>query len=252
MSLQVHQFPCLADNYGFLLHDTESGETTCIDTPDANAYLQQAKARGWTITQIWNTHWHPDHAGGNAAIKAATQCTIYGPAEVGEHFPLDRVLGHGDTVALGEHRAQVIDVGGHTRGHIAYHLPGSRIAFVGDSLFALGCGRMFEGTPSQFWASLARLKALPADTMVYCAHEYTEANARFALHADPENAALRAYTDEVFAARARGEWTVPFPLARELETNPFLRADNPAIQARWGGRNPAETFAALRAAKDRF
>ncbi len=250
--LQVHQFPCLSDNYGFLLHDPDSGETACIDTPDAEAYLREAKAKGWTITQIWNTHWHPDHAGGNAAIKAATGCTIHGPAEVGEHFPLDHSLSEGDTVALGAHSARVIDVGGHTMGHIAYHLPDAGIAFVGDSLFALGCGRMFEGTAPQFWDSLSRLKRLPGDTTLYCAHEYTQANAKFALHADPDNAALQDYVGEIDEKRAAGEWTVPFPLARELETNPFLRADDPAMQARWGGEAPYETFAALRAAKDSF
>ena len=250
--LQVHQFPCLSDNYGFLLHDPDSGETACIDTPDAEAYLREAEAKGWTITQVWNTHWHPDHAGGNAAIKEATGCTIHGPGEVGKHFPLDHALSDGDTVALGAHGARVIDVGGHTMGHIAYHLPDAAIAFVGDSLFALGCGRMFEGSAPQFWDSLSRLRRLPAETTLYCAHEYTQANAKFALHADPDNAALQDYVGEIDERRATGEWTVPFPLSRELVTNPFLRADDPAMQARWGGEQPYETFAALRAAKDSF
>jgi hydroxyacylglutathione hydrolase len=155
-------------------------------------------------------------------------------------------------VTLGEWIAHVIDVGGHTNGHVAYHLPEAGIAFVGDSLFALGCGRMFEGTPPQFWASLSRLKALPTETTLYCAHEYTQSNARFALHADPDNAALRAYAAEVDARRARGEPTVPTMLARELATNPFLRADSPEMRERWGGATPPETFAALRAAKDSF
>jgi hydroxyacylglutathione hydrolase len=251
--LQVHQFPCLSDNYGFLLHDPASGETACIDTPDAEEYLRQAEARGWQITQIWNTHWHPDHAGGNEAIKAATGCTVTAPAaEASQIAAVDRAVKQGDTVKLGAWTAEVIDVGGHTNGHIAYYLPEAGIAFVGDSLFALGCGRMFEGTPPQFWASLSRLKALPHETELYCAHEYTQANARFALHADPDNPALQIYAEEVDAKRARGEPTVPTVLSRELVANPFLRADSPEMQARWGGANPPETFAALRAAKDSF
>ncbi|MEN7536054.1 hydroxyacylglutathione hydrolase [Aurantiacibacter flavus] len=252
MTLELHQFPCLSDNYGYLLHDSASGETTCIDTPDADTYLREAEAKGWRITQIWNTHWHADHAGGNEAIKAATGCTIYGPQEVAAKFPLDVVLAGGDSETLGDNTAQVIDVGGHTKGHIAYHLPEAGLAFVGDSLFALGCGRMFEGTPEQFWASLERLRALPADTTICCAHEYTKANAAFALHADPGNDALMDYAREIEAKRAAGKPTVPFPLARELETNPFLRADDPDMQARWGGERPDETFAAIRAAKDSF
>jgi hydroxyacylglutathione hydrolase len=251
--LEVHQFPCLSDNYGFLLHDPASGETACIDTPDAVEYLRQADAKGWGITQIWNTHWHPDHAGGNEAIKAATGCLVVAPeVDAPKIAAVDRTVKQGDTVTLGEWIAHVIDVGGHTNGHVAYHLPEAGIAFVGDSLFALGCGRMFEGTPPQFWASLSRLKALPTETTLYCAHEYTQSNARFALHADPDNAALRAYAAEVDARRARGEPTVPTMLARELATNPFLRADSPEMRERWGGATPPETFAALRAAKDSF
>jgi hydroxyacylglutathione hydrolase len=251
--LQVHLFPCLSDNYGFLLHDPASGETTCIDTPDADEYLAQAKVKGWRITQIWNTHWHPDHAGGNAAIKAATGCTIIAPAvDAPKIAGVDRTVGQGDVVMLGEWQAEVIDVGGHTNGHVAYHLPRAGLAFVGDSLFALGCGRMFEGTPPQFWASLSRLKALPPETTLYCAHEYTQSNARFALHADPDNAALRAYADDVDRKRAAGIPTVPTRLDRELAANPFLRADTNEMRARWGGTSPPETFAALRAAKDSF
>lgn len=253
MTLEIHQFPCLSDNYGYLVHDPASGETAAIDTPDADEYLKQAAARGWTITQIWNTHWHPDHAGGNGAIKDASGCTIIAPQEVDKlGGVIDRVVGHGDVVSLGAFEAQVIDVSGHTNGHIAYYLPEAGVAFVGDSVFALGCGRMFEGEPQQFWDSLTRIKALPADTTLYCAHEYTQANAKFALHADPDNTALQAYASEIEEKRSRGEPTVPMGLARELETNPFLRADNDDVQARWGGSSPAETFAALRSAKDSF
>ncbi len=251
--LEVHQFACLSDNYGYLLHDPVSNETACIDTPDADAYLREAAAKGWQITQIWNTHWHPDHAGGNAAIKAATGCAVVGPAEVEKLGTApERVVAHGDEVTLGEWRATVIDVSGHTNGHIAYYMPRAGIAFVGDSVFALGCGRMFEGTPAQFWSSLERIKALPPETVLYCAHEYTASNAKFALHADPDNAALRDYADEVAERRARGEPTVPTRLDKELAANPFLRAGEPELQARWGGGDAVATFAALRTAKDSF
>lgn len=251
--LHIHQFPCLSDNYGFLLHDDESGETVCIDTPDADAYLREAEAKGWTITQIWNTHWHPDHAGGNEAIKAATGCTITAPkGDAAKIAGIDRTVEQGDTVTIGTLRGTVLDVGGHTLGHCAYHIASEGAAFVGDSLFALGCGRMFEGTPSQFWASLTQLRSLPPRTQIYCAHEYTAANARFALHADPDNAALHTYAEHITHLRSRNEPTVPFPLQRELETNPFLRADALSIQQRWGGSSAIETFAALRAAKDNF
>ncbi|WBY15990.1 hydroxyacylglutathione hydrolase [Erythrobacteraceae bacterium WH01K] len=252
MSLQVHQFPCLSDNYGFLLHDFDSGETAAIDTPDGEEYLRQAEARNWRITQIWNTHWHPDHAGGNKAIVEATGASVIAPQEVEKLSPIDRIVGQGDTVTLGAHEASVIDVSGHTSGHIAFHLAGADMAFVGDSVFALGCGRMFEGEPQQFWESLQRIKALPASTTLYCAHEYTAANAKFALHADPDNPALQSYAEEIAAKRDRGEPTVPTRLGRELETNPFLRADDPALMKKWGGSVPHETFAALRSAKDSF
>jgi hydroxyacylglutathione hydrolase len=258
MALEVHQFACLSDNYGFLLHDPASGETACIDTPDAEAYLREAAKREWQITQIWNTHWHRDHAGGNAAIQAATGCRIVAPeSEAAKIGPIDRAVKQGDIVTLGDWEASVIDVGGHTSGHVAYHVPEAGLAFVGDSLFSLGCGRMFEGTPPQFWASLLRLKALPPETLLYCAHEYTQANARFALHADPDNARLQRYAARVEASRAEGRPTVPTNLARELAANPFLRADDPELQARWAGNggkvgDPVATFAALRQAKDSF
>ncbi|SFG33157.1 hydroxyacylglutathione hydrolase [Novosphingobium sp. CF614] len=251
--LEVHQFPCLSDNYGYLLHDHQSQETVCIDTPDADEYLRQAGRKGWQITQIWNTHWHQDHAGGNAAIKAVTGCKVTAPkAEAERIAAVDRTVRPGDVVTIGDRKAVVIDVGGHTLGHIAYHLPGACIAFIGDSLFALGCGRMFEGTPRQFWTSLKHIKALPPETMLYCAHEYTESNARFALHADPDNLELAAYAEEIVRRRAKNLPTVPTKLERELKTNPFLRADDPALQARWGGGDAVATFAALRSAKDSF
>jgi hydroxyacylglutathione hydrolase len=250
--IEIHQFKCLSDNYGYLVHDPESGETAAIDTPDAKVYLAEAEAQGWKITQIWNTHWHPDHAGGNDEIRRLAGSKIIAPQEVDKISGIDRVVVHGDLVQLGKYTAHVIDVGGHTNGHIAYYIPEAEIALVGDAVFALGCGRMFEGEPKQFWKSLERIKALPPETTLYCAHEYTQANAAFALHADPENQALQAYAKEIDAKRDRGEPTVPMGLARELETNPFLRADDPALMERWGGDKPYETFGALRAAKDDF
>lgn len=250
--LQVHQFPCLADNYGFLLHDPESGETAAIDTPDGAEYLRQADAKNWRITQVWNTHWHPDHAGGNKAIVEATGAKVVAPQEVERLTPIDRVVGNGDKVELGRWHARVIDVSGHTNGHIAYHIPEADLAFVGDSVFALGCGRMFEGKPDQFWHSLERIRQMPENTLLYCAHEYTASNAKFALHADPDNTELQLYAARVEEKRAKGEPTVPTVLSRELITNPFLRADSVELRDRWGGSTPAETFAALRAAKDNF
>lgn len=251
--LDVIQFPCLDDNYGFLVRDPETGACATIDTPDASAIQAAAAQAGWKITEIWNTHWHPDHAGGNGAIKAETGAMVTAPSgENGKIAIMDKAVSGGDRIQLGSVEAHVIDVGGHTLGHIAYYFPEAKIAFVGDALFALGCGRMFEGTAPQFWASLSRLAELPDDTVVYCAHEYTASNARFAMHADPDNAALAAYVAEITEKRAKNLPTVPLKLALELETNPFLRADAPAMQARWGGNAPHETFAAIRAAKDTF
>lgn len=239
MPLAVRQFPCLSDNYGFLIRDEASGAAACIDTPDADAVLRELRAAGWGLDFILNTHWHPDHAGGNMAVKAATGAMVVGPAEVARIAPLDRTVAGGDVVDLGQTRFMVIESGGHTLGHIAYFDAADRIAFVGDTLFALGCGRLFEGTADQMWASLQRLAALPDETEVYCAHEYTAANARFALTVD-DGPALAARAAAIFATRARGEATVPTSIGLEKATNPFLRAPG------------AEAFAALRAAKDAF
>jgi hydroxyacylglutathione hydrolase len=251
MTLDIRQFPCLSDNYGFIIRDGATGRTACIDTPDAKAILAALEAAGWGLDFIFNTHWHPDHAGGNAELKAATGCVIVGPAEVTRIAPLDREVRGGDVVDLGETRFQVIETGGHTLGHIAYHDAADHAAFVGDTLFALGCGRLFEGQPEQMWASLSRLAALPDETRVYCAHEYTASNARFALSVDPDPA-LKARADQVFAARERGEATVPTTIGLEKATNPFLRA--PLLAARVGkaGAPDYEAFAAVRAAKDAF
>ncbi len=248
MTLTVHQFPCLSDNYGFLIRDDATGQAACVDTPDAAAILRELKTLGWTLTHILNTHWHPDHAGGNAEIRAATGCEVVGPAEVERIGTApDRVVDDGDVVMLGETRFEVINTGGHTLGHITFHDAADRVAFVGDTLFALGCGRLFEGTPQQMWTSLQKLTALPDATAVYCAHEYTASNARFALSVDADPA-LKARADAIFAARERGEWTVPTSIGVEKATNPFLRAPllRPDIA------DPAEAFGAVRAAKDSF
>jgi len=251
MTLTVRQFPCLSDNYGFLIRDEASGKTACIYTPDAGAILKELKAAGWGLDFIFNTHWHPDHAGGNAEIKAATGCTIVGPAEVTRIAPLDRTVGGGDVVELGSTSFRVIETGGHTLGHIAYYDDADKVAFVGDTLFALGCGRLFEGKADQMWASLSRLAALPDETRVYCAHEYTASNARFALSVD-DGPALKARADQVFAARERGEWTVPTTIGLEKATNPFLRAPQLAARVGKAGAPDYEAFAAVRAAKDSF
>jgi hydroxyacylglutathione hydrolase len=257
MPIEIHQFPCLSDNYGYLIHDTVSGETACVDTPDGAECLAQAAGKGWRISQVWNTHWHKDHAGGNLAVKAAAGCVVTAPAgDAGKIEGVDRVVDQGDTVALGGFRAQVLNVGGHTLGHVAYYLPEAGpdktgVCFVGDALFALGCGRMFEGTAEQFWASLERLRGLPGETMIYCAHEYSASNARFARHVDPDNAELADYEAEILARRAQGLATVPFRLDREGRTNPFLRADAPGFGAAWGAGAVA-AFAALREAKNSF
>jgi hydroxyacylglutathione hydrolase len=251
MPLKVHQFPCLSDNYGFLALDEGSGLAACIDTPEAGAILRELEKLGWKLELILNTHWHPDHAGGNAEIKAATGATVVAPAEVTRLTPIDREVKGGDRVRLGETEFEVIESGGHTLGHITYYDAADGIAFVGDTIFALGCGRLFEGTPQQMWDSLQRLAALPDDTRVYCAHEYTASNARFALSVD-DDPALRARAADVFAARERGEWTVPTTIGLEKATNPFLRA--PALAARVGaaGEPDYKAFAAVRAAKDVF
>jgi len=246
MSVTIHQFACLSDNYGFLVRDDATGKVACIDTPDAAAILAELEKLGWGLDLILNTHWHADHAGGNAEIAKVTGATSVGPAEVERLVPVDRKVSGGDVVELGETRFTVIESGGHTLGHVAYFDAVDEVAFVGDTLFTLGCGRMFEGTPEQFWVSLERLAALPDATRIYCAHEYTASNARFALSVDADPV-LKARTDEIFAARERGEWTVPTTLGLERATNPFLRA--PVLRPDLA---PQEAFAAIRSAKDSF
>ena len=240
-SLEIVRIPVLSDNYVWLVHEPVSGETMAVDPAVADPVLAEADQRGWRISQIWNTHWHPDHTGGNAAIKAATGCTITGPAAEAERIPtLDRMVAEGDTARLGAIEATVIEVPAHTAGHIAYHFAGEDVVFVGDTLFAMGCGRLFEGTAAQMFANMRRLDALPGETAVYCAHEYTQSNGRYALVAEPGNTAIVERMAVVDAARARGEATVPTTIALERATNPFMRAADVA------------TLAERRAAKDNF
>jgi len=254
--LQVHQFPCLQDNYGYLLHDPDSGLTAVIDTPDVPAIERALAETGWRLDYILNTHHHWDHAGGNLELKQKTGCTVVGPRGEANKIPgLDIAVGEGDVFELGKHRAFIYDTPGHTLGHIVYHFADDGIAFVGDTLFSLGCGRVFEGTPQQMWQSLSKLRErLPDDTLIYCAHEYTEGNARFALTVEPDNPALLARMAEIERLRAAGRPTVPSRMAEEKAANPFLRADSPALQAMLGlaGADPATVFAEVRQRKDRF
>jgi hydroxyacylglutathione hydrolase len=253
--LNVHMFPCLDDNYGFLIRDEASGKTATIDTPDAAEIMAQARARGWTIDEIWNTHWHPDHAGGNQAIAQATGATSLGPQEVHDRIvPLTRVIKPGDVVNLGDSTARVLDVGGHTLGHIAFVFDDDQIAFVGDALFALGCGRLFEGSAEQAWESLCRLMALPDETIVYCAHEYTQSNARFCATIEQDNEALSTRIADISQKRADGLPTVPTTIGLERATNPFVRADEPSVRRAVDMTDAAaaDVFGQVRKRKDNF
>jgi hydroxyacylglutathione hydrolase len=239
--LQIVAIPAFADNYLWLVHNQDSAETAVVDPGDPAPVLAEADRRGWLITTILNTHWHPDHTGGNLAIKEATGATIIGPAGENGRVPgLDQALKEGDRIRLGDHEAEVWEVPGHTIGHIAYVFHDDEVAFVGDTLFAMGCGRLFEGSPEQMHHSLGRLASLPGDTKLYCAHEYTLANARFAAHSFPENRDIADRLRHVERARADDRPTVPTTVAEERATNPFLLARN------------VEHFADLRAEKDNF
>ena len=237
--LEIVAVPAFTDNYIWMVHDAESGETAVVDPGDAAPALAEADRRGWSITQVWNTHHHWDHTGGNAAVKAATGCTVSGPAAetIGAR---DVSLAEGDAICIGRHQGRVIEIPGHTLGHIAICLDEARVAFVGDTLFAMGCGRLFEGTAEQMHGSLQRLASLPEDTALYCGHEYTLANARFAAHAEPGNAAIAERLEKTERLRAAGEITLPTTVAEERATNPFIRASD------W------RQFARLRAEKDSF
>jgi hydroxyacylglutathione hydrolase len=237
--LEVVPVPAFSDNYLWLIHDPDSGETAVVDPGDATPVLAEAERRGWRIGQVWNTHWHPDHTGGNLAVKQATGATVSGPAD--EKIPgRDVELLEGDNIHLGNHVGRVIAVPGHTLGHIALIFEKDGIAFVGDTLFAMGCGRLFEGSPQQMFGSLQRLAELPDETQLYCAHEYTLSNGRFAAHAEPGNAKIADRLAAVERMREAGEITVPTTVAQERATNPFVRSSD------W------QEFARLRSEKDSF
>ena len=254
-SLEIYQFPCLSDNYGYLIHDSVNNLTATIDTPEVAPINEALATKGWTLTHILNTHHHYDHAGGNLELKERWGCTIVGSKSDAERIPgIDVEVADGGTFDFGDHTAQVFDVSGHTQGHIAFYFEQDAILFSGDALFALGCGRLFEGTPAQMWHSLQKLLALPDDTTVYCAHEYTQANARFAITVEPQNAQLQARVTEIDELRAANKPTVPSMLGVEKATNPFLRPMSPDLQLTVGmqGAELVDVFAKTRALKDNF
>jgi hydroxyacylglutathione hydrolase len=253
--LEVYQFPTRSDNYGVLIHDPETGATAAIDAPEAEPILAALSDKGWTLSDILITHHHIDHTAGIDALKKKTGCTVYGPARESGLIPgLDVEVKDGGEVAISGVKGRVIDTPGHTRGHVSYHFPDDGMVFVGDTLFSVGCGKLLEGDAATMWTSLSKLAALPPETNVYCGHEYTGANCRFALTIEPDNAALQARAAEVADNDARGAPSLPTTIGQELATNPFLRASSPEIQARLGmeGRPLDEIFGEVRMRKDRF
>ena len=255
MSLEIIVFPCLSDNYGFLLHCTETGQTACVDTPDAAEISKQVEMRGGGLDYILNTHHHPDHTGGNKALKRKYGAQVIGPKAEQDRIPqLDTALSEGETFTLGNCLAQVWDTPAHTAGHISYYFQDDSAIFVGDTLFALGCGRLFEGTPAQMWAAMARYKTLPHDTQVYCAHEYTLSNARFAETIETDNSALHDYIKTAKAKRADNLPTVPTTIGAEISANPFMRSDEEGVTlaVNMVGSSPADVLGEVRRRKDRF
>lgn len=253
--LLVHQFFCRSDNFGVLIHDAASGATAAIDAPDADVIRRALQEKGWALTHILTTHHHADHTAGNTALKSETGCLVIGPAKEADRIPgIDKSVNEGDCFDFGGHQICVLETPGHTAGHVTYWLPNDNIAFVGDTLFSLGCGRLFEGDPETMWSSLQKLMALPKETLIYCGHEYSKSNAAFALSVEPNNEALRQRAAEIDELRASNLPTLPVALAAELAQNPFLRPDSAGIQQRLGmvGLPLATIFAELRRLKDRF
>lgn len=255
MPLEIVTIPCLSDNYAFLAHDAASGETALVDAPEAGPILAELSNRGWTLSHVLLTHHHYDHVDGLGEILAKHPARTVGAAADAHRLPpLDTQVTEGDTLSIGGEPVQVLDVSGHTVGHIAFHMPQSKAVFTADSLMALGCGRLFEGTADQMWSSLSKLAALPDDTIVYSGHEYTQANGKFAETIEPENPDLQTRIADISRARAANLPTVPSSLALEKATNPFLRAAETGIQKNLGMQNadPAKVFAEIRSRKDRF
>lgn len=253
--LEIELVPCLTDNYAYLIHDTDTGATGIVDPSEAEPVLQALARRGLALTHILNTHHHWDHTGGNLALKEASGAQIIGPRADAERIPgIDVQLGDGDRWTFGGHEAQIFDIPGHTKGHIAFWFPDSRAVFTGDTLFAMGCGRLFEGTPAQMWTSLQKLMALPADTRVYCGHEYTQSNAKFALTVDPDNTELADRARIVDRQRAAGQPTIPTTIGLERATNPFLRPTLASVARHVGvpANDPVAVFAEIRRRKDSF
>jgi hydroxyacylglutathione hydrolase len=254
-ALDIVLVPALSDNYVYLLHDAASGATAVVDPGEAAPVEAALVERGWTLTHILNTHHHADHIDGNEALKAKYGATLVGPKAEAARIPdMDVTVAEGDTYDFAGHTAQVFETPGHTTGHISFYFADSDALFPGDTLFSLGCGRMFEGTPAQFWDSLRKLRSLPDSTYIYCGHEYTASNAKFALSIDGDNDALKARATEIEELRAEGRPTIPSLLGQEKAINPFLRADDPKIAAAVGksGADPVEVFAAVRKGKDTF
>ncbi len=255
MAFQVEQFMCRSDNFGVLIHDRQSGETALIDAPEERPILEAIERTGWTPSLLLVTHHHQDHVEANLALKERFGLTIVGPRAEASKIPgIDRQVAEGDRVGFGGGEAEVIETPGHTAGHITYYFPKSGIAFAADTLFALGCGRLLEGSAAQMLASLRKLAALPPATVVYCGHEYTQSNARFALSVDPGNSALKERAEKIEALRAEGRPTLPTTIGEELATNPFLRWDDEAIRRNLGMENASdeEVFAEIRKRKDNF
>ena len=253
--LDIEVFSCRSDNYGVLVHDSESGLTASIDAPEENAILEAATRRGWTITHIFTTHHHTDHVEANLALKERFGLEIIGPVNEAIAIPgLDKTVADGDEFQFGEHLVRVIETPGHTAGHICFHFPDDKILFAADTLFALGCGRLFERTAADMWHSLQKLAVLPDETAIYFGHEYTLSNARFALTIDPANERLRARAAQIEALRAENKFTIPTMMGLEKETNPFLRANDPAIRRNlvMEGKTNEEVFAEIRKRKDAF